>query len=307
MGMMIDGALIGGLAIGGVKVGGMAVNGQVIWQSSSLPPVGTTLNDCTWAQISKIAAAGLAPTYFAVGDCKAVHLQGTVGTVVFDDTYYVYILGFDHNGATNCIDFGTFKTALTGGVDIALMDVDYTGQSEDMDSFTMNTSNTNSGGWQGCKMRYTNLGSTDTQNGDATSTTATNPVPNTLMATLPSSLRAVMKPMTIYTDNTGGGNNEASHVTATVDYLPLLGEFEVFGACTNTNTAEKKHQSRYEYFKVGNTELKYRHSILTSASYWWYRSPQNNATNSFVMANISGGTLMNPATAVNEICPIFRI
>lgn len=56
------------------------------------------------------------------------------------------------------------------------------------------------------------LGSTNTNDGDATATTATNPVANTLMAALPSDLRAVMQPMTIYTDNTGGGSGNASYV-----------------------------------------------------------------------------------------------
>ena len=75
------------------------------------------------------------------------------------------------------------------------------------------SSNTNAGGWKGCDLRYDVLGSTNTNDGDATATTATNPVANTLMAALPSDLRAVMQPMTIYTDNTGGGSDNASYVT----------------------------------------------------------------------------------------------
>ena len=52
------------------------------------------------------------------------------------------------------------------------------------------------------------------------------------MAALPADLRAVMKPITKYTDNIGGGTNDAGNVTASVDYLPLLAEKEIFGSRT---------------------------------------------------------------------------
>ena len=48
---------------------------------------------------------------------------------------------------------------------------------------------------------------------------------------LPSDLRAVLKPITKYTDNVGGGSGSVqSNVTATTDYLPLLSMKEVFGS-----------------------------------------------------------------------------
>ena len=78
------------------------------------------------------------------------------------------------------------------------------------------------------------------------------------MAALPSDLRAVMKPMTIYTDNTGGGSNTASYVTASVDYLPLLAEFEIFGTRSYANSAEQNYQQQYQYYKNGNSKVKYR-------------------------------------------------
>lgn len=68
------------------------------------------------------------------------------------------------------------------------------------------------------------------------------------MAALPSDLRAVMQPMTIYTDNTGGGSDNASYVTKTTDYLPLLAEYEIFGTRTYANSAEKNYQAQYAYY-----------------------------------------------------------
>lgn len=69
-----------------------------------------TLNDNSWAAIHSVSGTGA--SYWAVGDRKAVSVSGTVGTKSVSGTYYVFILGFNHNGATG-IDFGTFKTALT--------------------------------------------------------------------------------------------------------------------------------------------------------------------------------------------------
>ena len=47
---------------------------------------------------------------------------------------------------------------------------------------------------------------------------------------LPSELTSVIKTTSIYSDNTGGGSDTASYVTATQDVLYLLAEFELFGA-----------------------------------------------------------------------------
>lgn len=274
-----------------------------------LPAVGTALNDCSWEDISKIAAGGLAANYFAVGDRKAVAVSGTVGTQSVSGTYYTYIIGIAHNGASNTIDFGTFKTALSGGTDICLIDGSYNSYKTDGTKlFNMNhSSNTNSGGWKGCDLRYDVLGSTNTNDGNATTTTATSPVSGTLMAALPYELRAVMKPMTIYTDNTGGGTDTASNVTSSVDYLPLLAEFEIFGARTYANSAEKNYQAQYAYYSAGNSKVKYRHSATGSTAYWWERSPIYDYSNSFCIVNTNGTATGYAARYSYGLAPAFRV
>ena len=274
-----------------------------------LPAVGTALNDCSWEDISKIAAGGLAANYFAVGDRKAVAVSGTVGTLSVSGTYYTYIIGIAHNGATNTIDFGTFKTALSGGTDICLIDSKYGSNSTDGTKyFNMNHSaNTNSGGWKGCDLRYDVLGSTNTDSADAGTTTATNPVSGTLMAALPSELRAVMKPMTIYTDNTGGGTDTASNVTSSVDYLPLLAEYEIFGARTYANSAEKNYQAQYAYYSAGNSKVKYRHSATSSTALWWERSPYYGNSRYFCIVDTNGGAGSNSAWYACGLAPAFRV
>lgn len=271
--------------------------------------VSATLNDNDWATISDVAAAGTGDSYWDVGDCKAVSVSGTVGTQSISGTYYVYILGFAHNGATGTIDFGTFKTSASGGTDICLIDGSYGSYKTDGTKlFNMNhSSNTNSGGWKGCDLRYDVLGSTNTDGGNAGTTTATSPVSGTLMAALPSDLRAVMKPMTIYTDNTGGGTDTASNVTTSVDYLPLLAEFEIFGTRSYANSAEKNYQKQYTYFSSGNSKVKYRHSATGSTAYWWERSPYYNGSYAFCIVSTDGGAGSHSAWYSRGLAPAFRV
>lgn len=273
--------------------------------------VSSVLNENEWSVIKSVADAGNGSNYWAVGDRKAVAVNGTVGTQAVNGTYYVYIIGFNHNSSRegNGITFGTFKTALSGGTDICLVDGQYNDYSTNGTKyFNMNhSSNTNSGGWKGCDLRYDVLGSTNTNNGDATATTATSPVAGTLMAALPSDLRAVMKPMTIYTDNTGGGNNTASYVTASVDYLPLLSEFEIFGTRTYANSAEQNYQQQYAYYSAGNSKVKYRHSATGSTAYWWERSPGYNNSRYFCSVSTNGNANYYSARYSFGLAPAFRV
>lgn len=268
-----------------------------------------TLNDNSWAAIHSVSGTGA--SYWAVGDRKAVTVNGTVGTQAVNGTYYAYIIGFNHNSSKegNGITFGTFKTALSGGTDICLVDGKYNGYSTNGTKyFNMNhSSNTNAGGWKGCDLRYDVLGSTNTNDGDATATTATNPVANTLMAALPSDLRAVMQPMTIYTDNTGGGSDNASYVTKTTDYLPLLAEYEIFGTRTYANSAEKNYQAQYAYYSAGNSKVKYCHSSTSSTAWWWERSPYYNSSTYFCIVNTNGNANYDAARSSNGVAPAFRV
>lgn len=278
--------------------------------SLTLTFVSSTLNDTEWDVIKSVSDAGQGANYWSIGDCKAVTVNGTVGTQAVNGTYYAYIIGFNHNRRKegNGITFGTFKTALSGGTDICLVDGYYGKQSKDGTKyFNMNhSSNINAGGWKGCDLRYDVLGSTSTNDGDATATTATNPVENTLMAALPSDLRAVMKPMTIYTDNKGGSDN-ASNVTKTTDYLPLLAEYEIFGTRKYANSAEKNYQAQYAYYSAGNSKVKYCHSATGSTAWWWERSPYFNNANTFCIVYKNGNVGTYDAIMSGGVAPAFRV
>lgn len=292
-------------------------------------PTKKALNDQTWAEIRQVSDAGKGSEYWNVGDRKGVLVKGTVGTLAVNTTLYVYILGFNHNSAKEGagIHFGTFKSALTNGADVCLID-SYYGSYQSYNGtkyFQMNhwgTSsnyNTNYGGWKACDMRYDILGSTNKAPSgygaqkttsvvgyDAPTNTATSPVANTLMAALPSDLRAVMKPITKYTDSVGNSSNVAGNVTASVDYLPLLAEFEIFGTRSYANQYEQNSQVQYDYYKSGNSKVKYRHSSTGSTAIWWERSPYySSGTFCFVYTN--GDANSGIASCSFGLAPAFMV
>lgn len=290
------------------------------------------LDDATWAQISAVSAAGTASGYWSVGDCKKITLNGTVGTLSLSNKdLYVFILGIDHNSATegSGISFGCFKTAKTGGTDVCLCDDTYgsSGGNTGNKKFALNhwgsTSgnyNTNFGGWKGCDARYDILGSTkQAPSGygstpqtnrvgyDAASDTATSPVSNTLMAALPSDLRNVMKPITKYTDNKGNSSNTSANVTSSVDYLPLLSEYEVQGARTYANEYEKNSQAQYAYYANGNSKVKYQHGSTSSAAYWWCRSAASSNAATFCLVTTDGSAYGTNSRYSYGLAPVFLV
>lgn len=265
------------------------------------------LNEASWDYISQQSLAGNAKNIWSVGDCKAVKLSGTASKLSLDTTLYVYILDFDHDqssadGAKDGITFGTFKTAATDGIDVCLT----SGYNTDGD-FRMNTSLTNTGGWKNSDMRYDILGSTNTQNGDATNTTATSPKANTLLSCFPAELRKVMRPMYIYSDNAGDGADTASYVTGTIDYLPLLSEYDVHGSRTLADSAESTKQTQYAYFKSGNSKIKKRHDKTDSSIGWWCRSTDAMSENVFCVVDSHGRADSDDADSSRGVAPMFKV
>ena len=85
------------------------------------------------------------------------------------------------------------------------------------------------------------------------------------LAALPAAWQNVIVACTKYSDNRGGGSDNASYVTATQDKIWLLAEFEVFGTRYYANSAEKNYQKQYDYYKNGNSRVKYQHSNTGAA------------------------------------------
>ena len=249
--------------------------------SLTLSFVSSTLNNNEWSVIKSVSDAGQGANYWSIGDRKAVTLNGTVGKLSLSNvTTYAFIIGFNHNSSvegTNRIHFQLAKTALSGGTDVCLCDSSYNSTVSTTGYFSMNSSRTNSGGWASSQMRTNICG------------TSLSSYSGTIIAVIPAALRAVLKSVTKYTDNTAnGGGSTASYVTATTDYFFLLSEFEVFGSISYGNTNEKNKQAQYAYYSAGNSKIKYKHNGTSTAAYWWLRSPRASYSYFFVIVGADG-------------------
>lgn len=252
--------------------------------------VSAVLNDNDWATIKKISDKGEGANYWSIGDRKALTLNGTVGHLTLSNyTTYAFIIGFNHNSSlegSNRIHFQLAKTALSGGTDVCFCDNQY-GPDGEWSSpgagyFVMNASNTNSGGWKSSQMRTAICG------------TSLSSYSGTIIAVIPAALRAVLKSVTKYTDNTGGGSTAASAVTATTDYFFLLSEYEVFGSISRANSNEVSKQAQYAYYSAGNSKIKRKHNGTSTAAHWWLRSPDASYSGNFVHV-YTGGPVGNYA------------
>lgn len=241
----------------------------------------TTLSSNSWATIKQASDAGQAANYWSVGDTKTITINGRMGDFSFSNlSVQAFIIGFNHNSSREGSNRIHFQIGKISGKDICLCDSHYGSyDSSSAGWFKMNTTNTNSGGWSNSLMRKTLLGN---------SGTPTSPPANSLLAALPSDLRAVMKSVTKYSDNTGGGSDTASYVTSTTDYLFLLSEFEYHGARSYANSAEKTYQLQYNYYKAGNSRIKYKHTDTATAAFHWCRSVYSSYSNYFCLVYSNG-------------------
>lgn len=247
--------------------------------------------DNEWAMIRRVSADGEAPNWWSEGDTKPVPLNGKVGNLTLSNlTVDSFILGFNHNETKEGKNLIHLALGKISGKMVALCDSQY-GNSVSS-GFCMNPSDSNSGGWKESYMRKTILGN---------SGTPSSPPANSLMAALPADLRAVMQPVTKFTDNTGGYSNSSSDVTATTDYLWLLAEFEIHGTRSYANQYEKNSQAQYAYFKAGNSKVAYNHAKTGNAVVWSSRSPYYDADRRFCTTNTDGSasnTLANSSWGV---------
>ena len=273
--------------------GGRCLAGGTAYDLSleSYQPV---LNDNSWSAISRASQAGIAASLWSVGDTKAVEVSGAVQRLTLQETLWVYILGFDHNAAVegSGIQFGCFLSAETGGVELCLADDRYgtDNQGAGYESMNFFTAEADALPWSQSRMRLDVLGSADA---------ATSPAPGTLMAALPAELRAVMQPITKYTDNGG--------VTATTEYLPLPAEKEVLGAITCGNQDEGAYQAQYAFYSLGLSTTRYRADAPETAALFWTRSASGSQAGYAVYCLDNTKSSQLPGTASLGIAPVFKV
>lgn len=249
-------------------------------QAITVTTINTTLNSNSWATIKAVSDAGKGDNYWDVGDTKTITINGTVQGFTFSNlSIAVFILGFNHNSSREGSNRIHFQIGKIANKLVGLCDSNYGNCVSS--GFCMNTEQTNRGGWSDSHMRKTVLGNS----GAPSSSPA-----NSLLAALPADLRAAMKSVSKYSNNTGGGYDTASYVRATTDWLFLLAEFEYHGSQRYANSAEQNYQKQYDYYKAGNRKVHYRHDSTGTAVAAWTRSANVGNGDSFCLANEDGTT-----------------
>ena len=190
--------------------------------------------DNEWSEIIAACQSGDVPDSWVVGNYKNMTINGKA--------YRIDIIGKNHD---------TYAAGGTAPLTFQMHDCyDETKQ--------MNSSNTNSGGWQNSAMRTTHLPA----------------ILNLMPAEVKAAIRDVQKK--------SSAGNQSSSIQTTNDKLFLLSEIEIFGSTTYSFAGEGK---QYDYYKAGNSKVK---NLSGSAYSWWGRSPRSSDSTRFCLVNSYG-------------------
>lgn len=189
----------------------------------------------------------------------------TPGDTITVNNYVYAVMGFNNFSLTNQNNYGGTHT--TAGLTFGAVDCITTAE--------MNSSNTNSGGWETCLMR--------------TST----------MPTLQSGMPAILAQVKVLYLN-----YNQSTMLYSDDYMFLPAEKEVFGTRTYSPLKEGKALTQFAYYKNGGSKIK---SLSGSAVWWWLRSVNYNSSSHFCGVGISGGADFGTASVSHGAAPCFCV
>ena len=191
--------------------------------------------DNTWDQIIEACHSGNVPDTWVAGNSKTMTIDGT--------SYQFDIVGKGHD---------TYTAGGTAPITLGLHDCYGT-------TYSMNSGDTNSTGWDNSKMRTETLAA--------------------ILAKMPENIRNGIRAVNKLTATNGSSGT----LKTASDKLFLFSENEVYGSASNSYSGEGK---QYDYYKAGNSKVK---KVGSSASWWWLRSP-HRSTSSYFCAVISGGS-----------------
>lgn len=190
--------------------------------------------DNEWSEIIAACQSGNVPASWVVGNYKNMTINGKA--------YRIDIIGKNHD---------TYAAGGTAPLTFQMHDC-YT------ETKQMNSSNTNSGGWQNSAMRTTHLPA----------------ILNMMPAEVKAAIRDVQKK--------SSAGNQSSSIQTTNDKLFLLSEIEIFGSTTYSFAGEGK---QYAYYQAGNSKVK---NLSGSAYIWWERSPHSSNSAYFCLVYSNG-------------------
>ena len=140
----------------------------------------------------------------------------------------------------------------------------------------MNTTDTNTGSWNGCAMR-TDLNSK-------------------YYNALPAEFRACFKQFNVITAQTyNGSTNQTSQ-----DYISLFAAKEVFGSQSYSNSTEAAALSQIKYYETSSNRIK---QAKGSNYYWWERSPRSSYAGYFCSVTSDGNADYYPANYAYGVAP----
>ena len=141
----------------------------------------------------------------------------------------------------------------------------------------MNSSDTNSGGWDNCARR-----------------TWCNSV---FREAIPVSLRSIFKQHLNIT-----ANGSSTTTTSSTDYFALPAEKEVFGSNTYGNSTAETSLTQFSYYATSSNRIK-KCGDSGSAYVWWERSPVSGDSNYFCSVSGSGSANRNYASSTYMVSP----
>ena len=202
----------------------------------------------TWEQIIAACHSGNVPDTWVAGDSKTMTIDGV--------NYQFDIIGKGHD---------TYAAGGTAPLTFGLHDCYGT-------EYPMNSSNTNSTGWDGSKMR-----------------TETLPA---ILAKMPENIQNGIRAVNKLTATSGSDRT----IKTASDKLFTFSEMEVYGRAGYSYRGEGK---QYNYYKAGNSKVK---KVGDAASWWWLRSPSAYDSNYFCAVDTDGSVNRNTASTSSGVC-----
>ena len=194
--------------------------------------------------------------YWAIGQERKVNLSAMAATGVGEShaaqTVTFVLMDKDHFELSEATSGGKTRCSFVVGQKEMLNENGY-----------MNSSNTNSGGWDATARR-----------------TWCN---NVYYNALPSALKPIFKK---FKNNSASGSGTSAQKTSE-DYFSLFSEMEIFGTLTYANATGEANNTQIEYYKTTANRTK-TYANGGSYNYWWERSACSADGNYFCI--VSSGT-----------------
>lgn len=224
--------------------------------------------------------------YWNVGDVRSVNLSAMSATGVGEShvaqTVQLALVAKDTgtaNSTNPCYNY-QYVTATSGRTypSFIVQQVDGLANGTSGEFGYMNSSNTNSGSWNGCARR-----------------TWCN---NVYRNAVPSTLRGIFKQVGVKTIETYNG----STLQTSNDYFFLPAEKEVFGSVSYSNSTEANALSVWPYYNTTANRVK-KQGSSGSAGGWWERSPRASDAARFCGVGGGGGAGGSNASYMALLAP----